>query len=1313
MKKSVVLMLAAVSLLLSSFLVSCGNAADGAVKYLSAVDTVEQLNAPSVNGAAYYGVNYVYWDAVAGANGYTLYRNGVLMKTYAKDTDNLVYEDVAIEDGKSYKYQVVAISASDPSRAVYVKSSSASITLKSKVPTVDEFNKAVTDSLKIVNGSSDLIDIKKGADGKIVVSFPSKAWLNYTIYTVEKGRFAEYADPLSLATIADTDAKVKNADYLTENSTLRVAIPVTAAGEKEIYVLVEPKNSSVKTNAVYGWGDAVVSAKSSLTFGKISVKADTSAQAAVWTSVAHKKARVYWKPATKTSGENFATTDFVIYRKQNGEIEKVTGTVTVDTTTGYYFIDDTLPLTSADAVYYIVLTDGTLYGAKKSATLSAKTIADATGATITVSNAASFDGDGVSNDLLVTVKLPADETLEYLGYAELYHKLSDYDYKELTIPTVYTEDSGYKVYVLAEKDVDDGTYIFRAKTTKENYADKWTYSANTGVTVNSSLSTTDTPSIELADAWRSITNSVEEISSNWIYTRLTAGNKNQTLKLAYGYSPDNANLAKAAFYQGATAVTIPEPYSAVTDSKIYEFIQKGSEDEGLADGYYYFVLTASEEGYNSKVVAASIRINTAIGGYTDAPTLQITKTAYGSDNKYNDLYIIASKGNSAQTLTLYYGYDETSPEVAEAKARAKATKWDLGTKNYNDYYRIIKNDLPDGYYYIYLLAEEEGMIPQEAVYGDWSSSNYIPYLTIDTYVEEFADRPWWVWIDDIGSNGKTFKILGSHTEDFTLKYGYSTISQSDACYEAYTNPKTVELPAKATNTTADGWGSTYGFDVKDLDAGYYWFVIECKDGDKTPVTVDYNTAVWVDAHYDENDNYVSAGYSPSYARQMSFYISKDAVASSDDNALGDITISSLNFINKDGDGKYDDLADFTVTIPGNTSIKAVRYISAPYSKEAENLVLSGGTAVKKENIPTPDVQYNEQDPDGSLESVKIYTFSKFLDNVFKDGINSNYYAIIVEIDDESEDENWNHKYAIASAQPTVIPNSNNRMSLQVLLRNVGSGQFEDDFAVTVKDRIYVEDSIENYTYKVQYAVQSLDGLLEKEWTDAKANIKLSIEDGTAGSYYPKNEYVYNDNGYGSYQDVYYKSYESTFNMDNNAQGRYFFRLIKHSNLDGTDKIVRIYNTQTVNKTTGGNSDPDYNTLSSITWYGLGETGYNTNGTRKTQTFRITLTSGNNSFTMPDSNYSFEVYRASWTNEGTRISYNNDTYFIVSDYTKVASTNDFKAWTYKDTSNNTQWRYNGTYEVEDKAVGDGNYIYYVKAINQKTGAIVYSSTYTLN
>ena len=252
MKKILALVTGAALLLTSAIFTSCGDAAD--TKYSASEDTIITLDAPSVSGKAYYGFNYIWWNAIPSATSYEVYRNGISQTTLVGNT----YTDASVQDGVSYKYEVIAIgggsaagsSAGVPSRAVYLRASKGEITLTGNIPTPTEYENAVTSALSIdATGSSSKVKFEEASDGFFGVTFPAKAWLSYTVYVVTKGLVTEYSDPLTLATVADASA-VANADSLREENYDAHVVLAPSVGEKEIYVVASARAASLNTSSV-------------------------------------------------------------------------------------------------------------------------------------------------------------------------------------------------------------------------------------------------------------------------------------------------------------------------------------------------------------------------------------------------------------------------------------------------------------------------------------------------------------------------------------------------------------------------------------------------------------------------------------------------------------------------------------------------------------------------------------------------------------------------------------------------------------------------------------------------------------------------------------------------------------------------------------------------------------------------------------------------------------------------------------------------------------------------------------------------------
>ena len=183
--------------------ISCGDSGDS---FDGSTDTVINVGSPSVKAKAYPGVNYIEWTAVPQAAHYELYRtadgetnSALLLDTSATgDTGKLAYADVAkadlaLADGVTYKYTVFAIganvgantAASGASRAVYLKSSQGSATVKAIVPTLATDLAKFTD-LKVNTYKDYLAKFAKISDpvivnGKFSTQFKATAGLKYAI----------------------------------------------------------------------------------------------------------------------------------------------------------------------------------------------------------------------------------------------------------------------------------------------------------------------------------------------------------------------------------------------------------------------------------------------------------------------------------------------------------------------------------------------------------------------------------------------------------------------------------------------------------------------------------------------------------------------------------------------------------------------------------------------------------------------------------------------------------------------------------------------------------------------------------------------------------------------------------------------------------------------------------------------------------------------------------------------------------------------------------------------------------------------------
>ncbi len=469
--------------------VSCGDVSD----YDSKIDTVLSLNAPSVKAKAYPGVNYISWEPVTSAQGYTVYRvkDGVASTLGTVESNVVSYADIAstnhvLSDGKEYKYIVEAISETDPalSRAVYVKNSQGSATVKAIVPTAGSpaisaeptsasgkdyikkyYEKLVTKAAENVKVSAE--------NGNFYAEYPATAGFEYGMKVVEKGKYDALGDSSALASSFTSNYKE---DYKAEETKT-----ISGSGEFEIFLTVGSVSSLYKP---------VV-----LKIGSVTVKDIGEASSISYVSakyVAKKSVIVSWKPATLTAtGKNSPVSNFKVYRSSDADSSwtaissevkegQALDSISVGSTTvseGYY-ITDTVEDDSIGYKYYVVHTDGTYYGSSYGqASLSGVTAAETDKPTLTVSEfvgsesgaytvkITSTKGNGKQNLALSYVKLTEDADGNVVEYIP-----SDFTALELKNNNGYADS-----YINYIEKAAAGTYLVKLTASEEGKKDSSVY----------------------------------------------------------------------------------------------------------------------------------------------------------------------------------------------------------------------------------------------------------------------------------------------------------------------------------------------------------------------------------------------------------------------------------------------------------------------------------------------------------------------------------------------------------------------------------------------------------------------------------------------------------------------------------------------------------------------------------------------------------------------------------------------------------------------------------------------------------------------
>lgn len=490
MKKTIFKLLGTSLIAASVFsFVSCGDSTE----YDAKSDTIYSLDAPRVTAKAYPGVNYISWEPVTSAQGYKIYRvlDGDSSKLRSVASDVTCYADIAsddhiLSDGKVYKYIVEAISKSDPaSREVYAKNSQGSASVKAIVPTAG--SKAISAEPASASGK----DYIKKYYEKLV----TKAAENVTL-SIENGNFyAEY--PATAGFKYEISASVKGMydalggdvpfyspfENYKEDYKAELNVPVTGFSEHEI---------RLKVSSVSKLYEPVVVLLGSLSAESIGESESIKNVKAEY--IASKTALVSWAPATLKDGKNSPVANFKVYRTSDvddtwtavsAEVKEGQKTDNVSVSGGTanisegYYITDTVEDDSISYTYYVVHTDGKLFGkyseSDNSAKLSKVTLTKTVDPTLTVSTFIESTA-GIENTIKITSTKGNEKQTLALSYVKLAEDADgdavEYITSDFTAIELANNDGYADSYINYIKDAPAGTYLVKLtaseKGKKEN-----------------------------------------------------------------------------------------------------------------------------------------------------------------------------------------------------------------------------------------------------------------------------------------------------------------------------------------------------------------------------------------------------------------------------------------------------------------------------------------------------------------------------------------------------------------------------------------------------------------------------------------------------------------------------------------------------------------------------------------------------------------------------------------------------------------------------------------------------------------------------
>lgn len=401
MKKSILKIAGLLAISASLFLASCSTDASN---FSSQTDTVLNLAAPQVKATAYPGMNYISWKPVANANGYVIYiyEDGHFVKATDLAYDVLNFVDTEIVNGSKYTYYIEATSKTSSGRAVVTENTmSEAVSVTAIVPSYN------VKSLELVNyenpkGNTEFVvnssnlHIANDGFGKISISFPAKAYLNYYVSYTKGNTYESTGNPFETMPL-DVSDKARNDvilyvdDYITSAGTYRAALVAQAENShfgvsKEIV-----SEETVVINVLDGDGAEIVSAGYK-DLGKT--------------------VRVVFDKFTLADGTDAPASYYKVYRAVAGtsKYSPASGTVKpTDNTKATYFVDDVIEDNTIKYEYIVVVTDGENYsGEPDSEDVAPYTNNVAAEATIS-GNASIEDADGIANDIEWTITVPSSD----------------------------------------------------------------------------------------------------------------------------------------------------------------------------------------------------------------------------------------------------------------------------------------------------------------------------------------------------------------------------------------------------------------------------------------------------------------------------------------------------------------------------------------------------------------------------------------------------------------------------------------------------------------------------------------------------------------------------------------------------------------------------------------------------------------------------------------------------------------------------------------------------------------------------------------
>lgn len=754
------------------FAAGCKNEPD----YKGAGYTDQQitLGTPSVQGKAYPGVNYIYWDRVANAiNGYTLsiYEDGVLTNTTPITLGQFqtYYIDTNVKYNVEKTYKVRAIGDSAGRYVIYTESNTGSVKLTPIVPPTDtsalelaKYEKGYKEGKDYTLSESDAeyqlseesITVQKNeAEGNFTVTFPVKAYLTYTVY-------ADYGNTYDVTGVHEYTVGTYQ-DFAVNNKTATIKGVATVSGDYNIYVKASAYNTKY-----FNKSDDIKSA-TGLSYSTLALSSSYTATSIAFNYKDETTLDVTWQPAILADGTYAKASYYKIYKTVAGltNYEPVEAEIKVvdpiSSNVPVYKITD---ITDDSAYKYLfVLTDGVRYARFNSSVTVSNAITDISGSSILITWK-DAENDAVYNDACVLVSLADDtKTLSAISYGTADNSsdawtIADEGTNALTV------NGSYRVYEFTINNVteDVGTYLYvkaviSEKGKKDNYISNWTiYSKDTAL-----APTAKEASLLALD---------EDRIPNDLYATIEIYKNQRISSLYYStattaeYNAYSAILTERLDSASAGNVTndITEKYR--TDEKIVYQVIINDFEIGDYIALHYVVSEIGKSDYEGNIITGPVKETLVTPEQTAAPVLSTPNlyfTAWSYDANYNDIEGFNISIDVNQTIkSIRYAYAENRDKINELlRTDSSAAIESYIPDNYNlvttvsgatatltkVYWYSVASDIPDGNMVgMEITISEPGYEDYvRTIYTAATSYNYTNPITgeIETeYVNEYAEQ---------------------------------------------------------------------------------------------------------------------------------------------------------------------------------------------------------------------------------------------------------------------------------------------------------------------------------------------------------------------------------------------------------------------------------------------------------------------------------------------------------------------------------------------------------------------------------------------